>query len=225
MDKFTQVVSAGGGYDAWDNYSAKKQYHYLNGTWDEYLFTPTPMWVENAPLDYIYTSHPLDFGGDNYLSNPYPSFYDDGQMVGTTGPHILLSDESLIIDMAIQFYNHQDEAYEESIDNALNNVTQLINCYENDSVPGGGSFSEIDEISDSPLTELLVYPNPSKTILYIDGLNQKAKYSIYTLQGQLIEENRFDHQIGIAHLPNGFYFLQIITRDNEYQWTGKFVKQ
>ncbi len=226
LDKFTEVVITDGGYDAWDNLSPKKMYHYMNGTWDTNLLRPHPYWTSNAPVDYVYTADPMEFGADNYLSNP--NFFNprsDAHMVGTTGSHTLLSGESKTFEYAIQFYLDSESGYAESIEDALSNVSDLIQCYENDSVPGGGSFTGLEEVINNSNTKMLVYPNPARTILYVDGVESGVTYSIYTLQGQKIEEARLENEIFIEHLSKGFYLLQIRSLDGKQQWTSKFVKQ
>lgn len=226
LDKFTQVVSVGGGYEAFDNYSAKKKYHYLNGTWDYDMFPPHPYWAADAPLDFVYASHPLDFGADNCLSNPYSFHYDPGQMLGTTGSNSLLSGESLTFEYAVQFSYQPESGYGESIDGALNSVADLIQCYQNDSIPGGGSFTGINEQMKNMEAEVFIYPNPARTTLYIQTKNTNFEtYRVYSLHGQLLEESNFESQISIQHLPPGFYFLSLFDRNGKMEVTRKFVKQ
>lgn len=225
LDKFTEVVSVAGGID-FDNYSSRKKYHYLNGTWDESLWYPYPCWSLNAPIDYVYPDHPMDFGGDNYLSNQDCNTKSDAEMLGTTGSHILSSGESMTFEYAIQFYYYPESGYAESIDGALANVADLIQCYQNDSIPGGGSFTGVNEQMKKTDAEVFIYPNPARTTLYIQtDLNSFKTYRIYSLHGQLLEESNFEKEISIQQLPQGFYFLQLISENGKMEVTRKFVKQ
>ncbi|NPD46846.1 Ig-like domain-containing protein [Lentimicrobium sp. S6] len=225
LDKFTEVVT---GHSMWpDNYSANKRYHYLNGTWDENLNHPYPCWSLNAPIDYVYPDHPLDFGADNSLSNQNICYSDsDAQMLGVSGSHILSSGESMTFEYAIQFYYHPESGYGESIDGALNSVADLLECYQNDSVPGGGSFTGINEQMEKTAAEVSIYPNPARTTLYIQTENKDFEtYRIYSLHGQLLEESNYNIEISIQHLPPGFYFLQLMGKNGKMELTRKFVKQ
>ncbi len=226
LDKFTEVVSVGGSYDAFDNYSSQKKYHYLSGTWDENLLYPRPFWSLNAPLNYVYPSHPMDFGADNSIGNPNFYSYNPAQMLGTTDSHTILKGDSKEFEYAIQFYYHPESGYAESIDGALANVADLIQCYHKDSIPGGGSFTGVNENLKIKESGILIYPNPARTTLNIQtNLNNLETYRIYSLQGQLLEDSKFEKQIPIQHLPPGFYFLQLMGENGKMELTRKFVKQ
>jgi len=87
------------------------------------------------------------------------------------------------------------------------------NCYST-----GISEGIVDE------KEVNIYPNPSKHTLFITGLTQNSKCSIFDLSGkQLINKQIVNNQIDISQLINGIYILRI--SDKNGITMKKFVKQ
>lgn len=222
MDKFTNTIVPLA--NPRQPYSVK--YHFMSGTWHDTVPYNDPYWVDRTPLNYVYPSHPADPYGWSFRTDWVKS--DKGvpgrQGLGTSGPHFLGKGESMEFEFAYH-YNYENLGYIENIDQILENSRMLKECYQKDSVPGGGSFTGIRDISNNSNMPLLVYPNPAKTLLYVDGIEEDAEYFIYTLQGQKIEEGLLENEISIEHLSEGFYLLQIIIADGKQEWTAKFVKQ
>ncbi len=57
-----------------------------------------------------------------------------------------------------------------------------------------------------------ISPNPSSNILYINDLekeNTNYEYSIYTMEGKIVEKNQLEDQINIENLTNGVYLLRL----------------
>lgn len=68
-----------------------------------------------------------------------------------------------------------------------------------------------------------LYPNPTKDVLNIT-LNEIQTVEIYDLSGKMMfSEEHPDSRIDVSSLPQGVYFVKIIT-DNDY-YTEKFIKQ
>ena len=67
-------------------------------------------------------------------------------------------------------------------------------------------------------SQLAVYPNPSRNIINIDGIEIGAHIDIYTLQGQLIHTTTTT-KIDISNFDSGIY---IIKSGNK---TTKLIKQ
>ena len=55
---------------------------------------------------------------------------------------------------------------------------------------------------------LNVYPNPASTALKIDNINLE-RLVIYNLMGKREEVFILENSVGVTHLPNGIYFLQV----------------
>lgn len=226
MDKFTQPVS----HDPYSSYIEK--YHFMNGTWDDELEWQAPDWEDRAPLNYCYPSNPADpFGWSQLTDDYYYSKENEkgdaaNRAIGTSGPHELNVGEKIEFELAFYINSVQQSGYFDLFDESLENIGKLIECYEKDSIPGGGSFTGINEKLDFDEAAIQIYPNPAHTILNIQtDLNQFKSYRIYSLHGQLIEESSFETQISIQHLPRGFYFLSLLSKNGKMIVTKTFVKE
>lgn len=211
-----------------DNYSIPK-YASMMGLYEEgFYFFWRPLWYDWAPLDYVFPSKIDDPYGQSALTFDQRGWINatgSGDGVGSSDAIEFLAGETHYFELAYSvYYNDQDGLFE-LVENGLNQVSQLHECYQNDSVPGGGSFTGIKEVSNNSNIEILVYPNPARTLLYVVGATGATEYSIYTLQGQKIEEGGFENEVSIEHLSEGFYILQVRSLDSKLEWTGKFVKQ
>ena len=57
-----------------------------------------------------------------------------------------------------------------------------------------------------------IAPNPAYNVLYINDLekeNTNYEYSIYTMDGKIIEKNQLENEINIENLTNGVYLLRL----------------
>jgi Secretion system C-terminal sorting domain len=85
-------------------------------------------------------------------------------------------------------------------------------------VQNSTSIREIKE------TELVIYPNPSSSLLYFNEKLYKARMSIFNLNGQVfINQQIIENPINIAHLPNGMYIVKMV--DETGILMQRFVKQ
>mgnify|MGYP005816287591 CR=1 FL=1 len=74
----------------------------------------------------------------------------------------------------------------------------------------------IDDVNS--LSELAIYPNPSKGIFTIELETREPiiSYSVYNMEGKLITQKsvnhfggKFSHQMNLSHLPSGTYLIQL----------------
>jgi len=220
MDKFLTV----GDIDIGDQVF----YSNMMGTYgDPFYFWQPPVWQDYAPLDYVFPGRIGDLESWNNFTHFNDAFTYGVAYGGVTTSESMdfAQGDSKYFEFAFSVNYHPEQDYFDFANMALDRAAQLIECYQNDSVPGGGSFTGIKEYDINSNTELLIYPNPANTILYVDGAEESSEYSIYTLQGQKIEEGRLENEISIDHLSDGFYLLQIKSLDEKHEWTSKFVKQ
>jgi hypothetical protein len=78
----------------------------------------------------------------------------------------------------------------------------------------------------SPLSEerLNVYPNPTSTILNIDGMHATDKIQLLDLQGKIVlTGNQQSKSLDISSLDKGVYLLRV-TRDGKHVQTIKILK-
>lgn len=72
--------------------------------------------------------------------------------------------------------------------------------------------------------QIIIYPNPSKSTLFINGLNLNSAVSIFDLSGtQLINKQVVNNQIDISQLMNGVYIVMV--SDKNGNTMKKFIKQ
>lgn len=72
--------------------------------------------------------------------------------------------------------------------------------------------------------EILIYPNPVKTVLNVKNISKKAKYKIYSVSGQLISSGMIlNNKIDVSRLTNGLYVIDIEDAQGTVQ--KKFIKE
>lgn len=186
-----------------------------------------PSWAEYAPLDYAFPSAIDDPNG----WSAYTHFDGVNVYGGWDGVASFESDELTAgaieyYELAFSVYTQENPDYFELVEESLGQVSDLIECYQNDSIPGGGSFTGLNENLNIQESAIQIYPNPARSTLYIQtNLSNLKTYRIYSLHGQLLEESKFEAQVSIQHLPPGFYFLSLIGEKGKMELTRKFVKQ
>ena len=65
---------------------------------------------------------------------------------------------------------------------------------------------------ESKNVDFSIAPNPAYNVLYINDLekeNTNYEYSIYTMDGKIIEKNQLESEINIDNLTNGVYLLRL----------------
>ncbi|MCJ7933467.1 MAG: GEVED domain-containing protein [Chryseobacterium sp.] len=73
-------------------------------------------------------------------------------------------------------------------------------------------------------TDILIYPNPVSTTLYVKNISKRARYKIYNAAGQVIADGiLLNNQINVSKLINGVYVIDIDDNGNTVQ--KKFIKE
>jgi hypothetical protein len=72
-------------------------------------------------------------------------------------------------------------------------------------------------VEDAPVTDILIYPNPTQDILIIKGIENQS-LRVYDLQGKMILHEH-GTEVHVSHLATGTYLLQIGTQ------VVRFIKQ
>ncbi|MBM7419269.1 MULTISPECIES: fibronectin type III domain-containing protein [Chryseobacterium] len=84
--------------------------------------------------------------------------------------------------------------------------------------------SKIPAVNTLNQTDILIYPNPVKSILNVSNISKKAKYKIYSAAGQIISSGIIlNNKIDVSRLINGLYVIDI----DDVQGTAqrKFIKE
>lgn len=114
-----------------------------------------------------------------------------------------------------------DQIWQAPADTFFQYIPQVGGLYEYECTPHVisndmiGSINVIGGITDinynSTLdNNLFIYPNPSSSVLYIDGLYTKTKYKIYNILGELVLSGKTNKRIDISTLIAGDFIIELI---------------
>jgi hypothetical protein len=85
----------------------------------------------------------------------------------------------------------------------------------------------LTDISMENHNEIKVWPNPASDFIYLDGVSENAKFTLFLPDGHKLNtqtsfsENKF--RVDISCIASGYYLLQIVDRDHSH--TVRFVKK
>jgi len=83
-------------------------------------------------------------------------------------------------------------------------------------------FTSINDVENK--NRIGIYPNPSNSLLFINGFVQNSIMSIYDLNGKMyMDKESVKNQVDIGKLKNGIYIITIETANGNV--SRKFVKQ
>jgi len=77
-------------------------------------------------------------------------------------------------------------------------------------------------IDNQTLTNISIYPNPTNNKLFIQGLLNPTKISVYNVLGMLVLSNTISSEIDINDLQSGIYIIKIV--DEQKEIIRKFIK-
>ena len=77
-------------------------------------------------------------------------------------------------------------------------------------------------IDDNTLANIFLYPNPVIDKLFIQGLLNPTKISVYDVLGKLVLSKTASSEINVDNLQSGIYILKIV--DNQKEIVRKFIK-
>jgi hypothetical protein len=73
------------------------------------------------------------------------------------------------------------------------------------------------------VSNISIYPNPVVDKLFIQGLSDASKVSIYNILGKLVLSKITLNAIDVAHLQSGMYIVKIVGGEKEI--VKKFIKK
>lgn len=114
-----------------------------------------------------------------------------------------------------------DQTWQAPADTFFQYVPQIVGLYEYECTPhvvshdmrGSINVEAVTTDLDNKLeieTNLIVYPNPTSNVLYINDLYSKTKYEISNLNGSLIKTGETDSEIDVSALKSGTYIMEIL---------------
>jgi hypothetical protein len=77
-------------------------------------------------------------------------------------------------------------------------------------------------LDDQNQSNISIYPNPVIDKLFIQGLLNPTKISVYDVLGKLVFSKTTSSEINVDNLQSGIYILKIV--DNQKEIVRKFIK-
>jgi hypothetical protein len=155
----------------------------------------------SARLKYVlmnYTANgSININGSPYSIKNYCGGNPTRNLGGITYQPINLSDVQSINNITVNAGDDDAQVWMMSIELINDNLYDSISVYYN-------AISETDK--------LVVYPNPAKNILYIDGLSHqldKCHIKIYSMDGRLLKKEKNTGSINISELNQGIYIVHV----------------
>jgi len=152
---------------------------------------------------------------------------EDVKGVGNTGPFTFKPGDKQELDLAYIFAQSPLGNNIASLTELRGRISHILGFYENDSVPGGKTFTSVEQTSGSSERPLRVWPNPAGNYINVEftASDKNCSYGIMNLYGATIIQGKLSpdqsyHKIGL-NLPQGMYLLVI--RDNSKSYTRKVI--
>jgi len=89
-------------------------------------------------------------------------------------------------------------------------------------ITDGGLDCSTAGVEDENRLNISIYPNPVKDKLYIQGLSNTSKVSIYNVLGKLVLSETTKSEIDVDNLQSGIYIIKIV--DEQKEIIRKFIK-
>ena len=212
-------------------------YNYMQSIWlnnshlvygETGFITDTSFVYAETNFAFPYDSDPLGWGQGGLAMPPWKeedSFNAPGDRrgLGSCGPFTFNSDEVISVDYALNFAWADTGTAFTSVTENMENVSDIIEWYENGNFPSSYSYG----ISDNQSTQdLLIYPNPVSNELFIRGLKGNENIEIYDAIGRKIDIVKHSGEINPININSqmsGIFFLRIKS-ENQIR-TFKIVKQ
>ena len=83
-------------------------------------------------------------------------------------------------------------------------------------VVGPSYYIGVEENGTSTSSEtFVVYPNPAKDLLHLEGDFENGQISLYDITGRRVYQGAYQHDIAVGNLNNGMYFIQVVTVEGQ----------
>jgi surface protein len=89
-------------------------------------------------------------------------------------------------------------------------------------ITDGGLDCATASIEDQNQLDISIYPNPTNDKLFIQGLSDATKVSIYNVLGKLVLSQTISKEIDVNNLQSGIYIIKIA--DEQKEIVRKFIK-
>jgi len=180
-------------------------------------------------------------GGNNLLkqitlkNQPYtdsPSSADEMNVVLIGNFDIISKNLNVTFPHTGTWYNYFVNSKENSITSTSTTIELApgqFRLYTDYELPTPELVTAIDDTRNSPLSDMIVYPNPVQSVVNIGGnsLTSNARISIYTITGkkefETVQDLNKNSEINLSFLPAGIHILVIDSGNNIDQF--KIIKE
>ncbi len=122
-------------------------------------------------------------------------------------------------------------AFNQDLSNwCVTNITSKPNNFSNSSPlieankPIWGTCPDTSlSVNDQDVNNISMYPNPVVDKLFIKGVSDASKVSIYNILGKLVVSKATSNTIDVNHLQSGMYIIKIV--DQQKEIVKKFMKK
>lgn len=124
-----------------------------------------------------------------------------------------------------------DYTWQAPADTFFQYIPQFVGVYDYECTPHAvshnmiGSFEVVDSTQNSiekHSIEISIRPNPTQDQLYIDELNSKAEYFIYSVDGSLVKKGVTSGIVDVSDIKSGTFVIELV---GDVRRTKQFVKE
>lgn len=143
---------------------------------------------------------------------------DDRRGIGITGPYSLAPGESQEIDLAYVFARDYAPDDTSASLNLLGQYSDLVRqSYVTNQLPDGRHFLGMEEKKANPAIDVIIYPNPASSVVYVsshEGFPKNSRIRIVSVSGIQfapvpLKENAHSVTVDISYLRPGLYLVVI----------------
>jgi hypothetical protein len=166
----------------------------------------------------------------NFKPDKYKYTYIKTTCTSLDGTNCMIGDAGTEIGpLGYKTWNHAPHLNKNKLNSALmDSIVKFIQINTNTKNLRNNDMNESVEFElESNSTEFTLFPNPvMDNTLNILGMNEQEvlSYQVFTAQGQKVDAGTVrDNSIDVQELPNGFYFIELITSRGTFK--KQFIKQ
>ena len=110
----------------------------------------------------------------------------------------------------------------------MKKITTLLICLLTMTVVSAQQYGQYRNQEDSENADLVIYPNPTSGVVYIEHIRPVTEIIVSNILGQIIdrfETNRNQHYVlDLSELRNGMYFIRV-TDEGNTRYIQKLIKK
>jgi len=135
----------------------------------------------------------------------------DRRGIGSTGSFTFEPGDVQELTIAFVFAKSDTGNQHSSVALMQQYIDEVRDMYNADTTPcGSGVFSSVKPSENEVRQSLTIYPNPTSSVLNIQGINENSPYQIFDITGKLIISGSLSQEsVQVSNLTTGLYFINI----------------